>query len=74
MIELGAGFDWGSLTAGRYFLNGALMGRSHEEMKLIEEIIDFRVRDFIDVRLNFFIWYGFMHLQLRRRYSRYTDL
>ena len=49
LIELGAGFDF-DLTAGEnIFLNGALMGRSHEEMEAhYEEIIEFSdVRDFI---------------------------
>ena len=42
LIELGAGFDF-DLTAGEnIFLNGALMGRSHEEMEAhYEEIIEF---------------------------------
>ena len=56
LIELGAGFDF-DLTAGEnIFLNGALMGRSHEEMEAhYEEIIDFsELRDFIDVPVKNF--------------------
>ena len=56
LIELGAGFDF-DLTAGEnIFLNGALMGRSHEEMEAhYEEIIEFsELRDFIDVPVKNF--------------------
>ena len=56
LIELGAGFDF-DLTAGEnIFLNGALIGRSHEEMEAhYEEIIEFsELRDFIDVPVKNF--------------------
>lgn len=56
LIELGAGFDY-DLTAGEnIFLNGALMGRSHEEMEgHYEEIVEFsELRDFIDVPVKNF--------------------
>ena len=56
LIELGAGFDY-DLTAGEnIFLNGALMGRSREEMKEhYEEIVEFsELREFIDVPVKNF--------------------
>lgn len=56
LIELGAGFDF-DLTAGEnIFLNGALMGRSHEEMeRSYEDIVEFsELRDFIDVPVKNF--------------------
>lgn len=56
LIELGAGFDF-DLTAGEnIFLNGALMGRSHEEMeRSYEDIVEFsELREFIDVPVKNF--------------------
>ena len=56
LIELGAGFDF-DLTAGEnIFLNGALMGRSHEEMeRSYDEIVEFsELREFIDVPVKNF--------------------
>ncbi|MCI8293997.1 MAG: ABC transporter ATP-binding protein [Hespellia sp.] len=56
LIELGAGFDF-DLTAGEnVFLNGALMGRSHEEMERnYEDIVEFsELRDFMDVPVKNF--------------------
>lgn len=56
LIELGAGFDF-DLTAGEnIFLNGALMGRSHELMAAhYDEIIEFaELQDFVDVPVKNF--------------------
>ena len=56
LIEPGAGFDF-DLTAGEnIFLNGALMGRSHEEMeRSYEDIVEFsELREFIDVPVKNF--------------------
>lgn len=56
LIELGAGFDF-DLTAGEnIFLNGALMGRSHEEMeRSYEDIVEFsELWEFIDVPVKNF--------------------
>ena len=56
LLELGAGFDF-DLTAGEnIYLNGALMGRSHEEMEAhYDEIVEFsELRDFIDVPVKNF--------------------
>lgn len=56
LIELGAGFDF-DLTAGEnIFLNGALMGRSHEEMAAhYDDIVEFsELKDFIDVPVKNF--------------------
>lgn len=56
LIELGAGFDF-DLTAGEnIFLNGALMGRSRQEMeKNFEEIVEFsELRDFLNVPVKNF--------------------
>lgn len=56
LIELGAGFDF-DLTAGEnIFLNGALMGRSHELMEAhYDEIIEFaELQDFVDVPVKNF--------------------
>lgn len=70
MIELGAGFDF-DLTAGEnIFLNGALMGRSHEEMEAhYEEIIEFsELRDFTMFRLkiSLLVWFQDWHLRLQQ--------
>ena len=56
LIELGAGFDF-DLTAGEnIFLNGSLMGRSHEVMEAhYDEIIEFaELKDFVDVPVKNF--------------------
>ena len=56
LLELGAGFDF-DLTAGEnIFLNGSLMGRSHEVMEAhYDEIIEFaELKDFVDVPVKNF--------------------
>ena len=42
LIELGAGFDFDLAAGENIYLNGALMGRSHEEMEAhYDEIVEF---------------------------------
>ena len=54
LIELGAGFDFDLTGKENIFLNGALLGRSRNEMnEVIEDIIEFsELRDFMDVPMK----------------------
>lgn len=56
LIELGAGFDYDLTASENIFLNGALMGRSHEEMEsYYDGIVEFsELKDFIDVPVKNF--------------------
>lgn len=56
LIELGAGFDYDLTASENIFLNGALMGRSHEEMEShYDGIVEFsELKDFIDVPVKNF--------------------
>lgn len=56
LIELGAGFDYDLTASENVFLNGALMGRSHEEMEsYYDGIVEFsELKDFIDVPVKNF--------------------
>ena len=56
LIELGAGFDYDLTASENIFLNGALMGRSHEEMEFYYDgIVEFsELKDFIDVPVKNF--------------------
>ena len=56
LIELGAGFDPELTARENIFLNGALLGRSRQEMdSRLETILDFAgVREFVDVPLYTF--------------------
>ena len=56
LIELGAGFDYDLTASENIFLNGALMGRSHEEMdSYYDGIVEFsELKDFIDVPVKNF--------------------
>ena len=56
LIELGAGFDYDLTASENIFLNGALMGRSHEELEsYYDGIVEFsELKDFIDVPVKNF--------------------
>ena len=56
LIELGAGFDYDLTASENIFLNGALMGRSREEMEsYYDGIVEFsELKDFIDVPVKNF--------------------
>lgn len=56
LIELGAGFDMDLTAEENVYLNGALLGYSHETMdKYFEEIVDFsELRDFMGVPVKNF--------------------
>lgn len=56
LIELGAGFDIDLTAKENVYLNGAILGYSHEEMeKHYQDIVDFsELHDFMDVPLKNF--------------------
>ena len=56
MIELGAGFDYDLTAEENVYLNGAILGYSHQEMKqYYEDIVDFsELRDFMNVPIKNF--------------------
>ena len=56
LIELGAGFDMDLTASENIFLNGALLGRSHEEMEAhYQDIVDFsELHNFMNVPVKNF--------------------
>ncbi|BDZ77054.1 ABC transporter ATP-binding protein [Claveliimonas bilis] len=56
LIELGAGFDMDLTASENIFLNGALLGRSHEEMEEhYQDIVDFsELQNFMNVPVKNF--------------------
>ena len=56
LIELGAGFDIDLTAKENVYLNGAILGYSHEEMEThYQDIVDFsELHDFMDVPLKNF--------------------
>lgn len=56
MIELGAGFDYDLTAEENVYLNGAILGYSHQEMEqYYEDIVDFsELRDFMNVPIKNF--------------------
>ena len=56
MIELGAGFDYDLTAEENVYLNGAILGYTHEEMeKHYEDIVEFsELRDFMHVPIKNF--------------------
>lgn len=56
LIELGAGFDMDLTASENIFLNGAILGYSHDDMeKYFEDIVEFsELRDFMNVPVKNF--------------------